>query len=45
LHEATFGHTLKVFRRERESGDGYFFRLPDGDGTVCLEAQILTENI
>ena len=43
LHEATFGHTLKVYRREREMGDGYLFRLLDGDGTVCLEAQLLTE--
>lgn len=43
LHEATFGHTLKVYRREREGGDGYLFRMLDGDGTVCLEAQLLTE--
>jgi acyl-ACP thioesterase len=42
LHEAAFGHTLKVYRSEREGG-GYFFRTQDEAGNVCLEAMLLTE--
>ena len=39
LHEATFGHTLKIFRLGEEGK--FDFRTIDEDGTVCLEAQIL----
>ena len=42
LHEAAFGHTLKVYRSEREGG-GYFFRTQDEASNVCLEAMLLTE--
>lgn len=38
LHEATFGHTLRILRAKKD--DCYFFRTVDGDGTACLEAQI-----
>ena len=41
LHEATFGHTLRVLRSATEGG--YCFRTVDGDGTVCLEALLLLE--
>lgn len=40
LHEATFGHTLKVYRQEKE--DGFYFRTVDQDGKTCLEAVLLT---
>jgi hypothetical protein len=40
LHEATFGHTLKVYRQEKE--DGFYFRTVDEDGKSCLEAVLLT---
>ena len=43
LHEATYGHTLKVYRAERE--DGCFFRTVDEQGITCLEALLLTEPI
>ena len=43
LHEAAYGHTLKIWRMEREGG-GYFFRTVDEAGTTCLEAQLLTED-
>ena len=42
LHEAAYGHTLKVYRSEREGG-GYFFRTQDESGNVCLEAMLITE--
>jgi acyl-CoA thioesterase FadM len=42
LHEATYGHTLKVYRAETENG--FLFRTVDGDGTVCLEAYMETED-
>lgn len=42
LHEATYGHTLDVYRAPAEGG--YTFRTVDGDGTVCLEALLLLEN-
>jgi len=38
LHEAAYGHTLKILRAPRE--DGYFFRTVDEAGTVCLEATL-----
>lgn len=44
LHEAAYGHTLKVFRCEREDG-GYFFRTLDEAGNTCLEAMLLTEKM
>lgn len=44
LHEAAFGHTLKIYRTEREEG-GYFFRTVNEEGTTCLEALLLTEPI
>ncbi len=41
LHESAFGDTLTVLGGEE---DGiYSFRTVRGDGTVCLEAQIITE--
>lgn len=40
-HEATLGHTLTVERAEIEGG--YLFRTVDGDGTVCLEAEVKLE--
>lgn len=43
LHEAAYGHTLKVWRMEREGG--YCFRTLDEDGKVCLEAQLLVEDL
>lgn len=43
LHEAAYGHTLKVYRAERE--DGCFFRTVDENGNTCLEAMLLTEPI
>ncbi len=41
LHEAAFGHTLNIYRATRD--EGCFFRALDEDGTVCLEALVLTE--
>ena len=41
LQEASFGHTLQIFRTEGE-GEA-FFRTLGEDGTVCLEAQLLYE--
>ncbi len=38
LHEATYGHALRVYRMAME--DGYLFRTLDEDDTVCLEAMI-----
>ena len=43
LHEATFGHTLKVYRADR--GEEHLFRTVDADGATCLEARMLTEPI
>ncbi len=39
LHEAAFGHTLKIFCAG--NSEKFDFRTVDKDGTVCLEAQIL----
>ena len=41
LHEAAYGHTLDVYRAEE--GDTQYFRTVDEDGTVCLEAAVMTE--
>ena len=41
LHEATFGHTLKVYRKRVE--DGYLFRTEDADGAVCTDAYLRLE--
>ncbi len=41
LHEAAYGHTLRVLRRETE--DGLRFRIVDTDGTLCTEALLVTE--
>ena len=41
VHEASFGHTLRICRAK--GTDGYWFRTVDSDGTVCLEAYLLTE--
>lgn len=41
LHEAAYGHTLKIYRTEQENQ--CFFRTVDKDGTVCLEACLMTE--
>ena len=38
LHEAAFGHTLRILRAKKEND--YFFRTVDENGTTCLEAQI-----
>lgn len=43
LHEATYGHVLKVYRTENEGG--CFFRTVDEEGNTCLEAMLLTEPI
>lgn len=43
LHEATFGHTLQVYRKDL--GDEQLFRTVDADGVTCLEARLLTEPI
>ena len=43
LHEATYGHTLNVYRAEQ--ADGCFFRTVDEQGTTCLEALLMTEPI
>jgi acyl-CoA thioesterase FadM len=41
LHEAAYDHELAVYRCPTDGG--YCFRTVDGDGTVCLEAMMLTE--
>lgn len=41
LHEAAFGHTLKVLRSETENG--FVFRTLDESGTVCTEALMQSE--
>ncbi len=41
LHEASFGHTLQVWRQQ--TSDGYGFRTLDEDGNTCLEAMLFTE--
>ena len=41
LHEATYGHTLRVYRAEQEGG--YLFRTVNEEGTTCLEATLTTE--
>lgn len=43
LHEATYGHTLRVYRKETE--DGLRFRTVDADGTICTEGLLRTERI
>ncbi|MBE6588758.1 MAG: hypothetical protein E7643_01140 [Ruminococcaceae bacterium] len=43
LHEAAYGHTLRVYRGE--SADGLRFRIVDADGTLCTEALLCTEEI
>lgn len=40
LHEATFGHTLDVWRAKTDGG--FLFRLIDEDGTVCTDALLQT---
>ena len=41
VHEAAFGHTLRVYRRRTE--DGYLFRTEDADGVVCTDAYLRIE--
>lgn len=41
LREASFGHTLKIYRAE--TPDGFFFRTVNEDGEVCAEARAATE--
>lgn len=41
LHEAAYGHKICIHRAAHEGG--YFFRTVDEDGTVCLEASLLTQ--
>lgn len=43
LHEATYGHTLRVYRKETE--EGLRFRTLDADGTICTEGLLRTEPI
>ena len=43
LHEATYGHTLQVLRKETE--DGIRFRTVDADGTICTEGLLRTESL
>ena len=42
LHEATFEHTLGVWRSQGDTGE-YFFRTLDENGVTCLEARVQTE--
>lgn len=42
LHEATFGHTLKVYRTATENG--FLFRTVDAGDVVCLEAYLQIED-
>lgn len=42
LHEASYEHTLDVWRGEHEMG--HYFRTVDSDGTTCLEALVLLED-
>ncbi len=41
VHEAAFGHTVKVQRARTE--DGYLFRTVDEDGRVCTDAYLRLE--
>ena len=41
LREATFGHTLQVFRADCAGGS--YFRTVNEEGVTCLEAQLLYE--
>lgn len=43
LHEAAFGHTLRVYRAQ--SDDGMRFRITDADGTLCTEALLVLEDM
>ena len=43
LHEAVYGHTLKVYRVKTE--EGYLFRTVDENGTVCTDALLRLEPI
>ena len=40
LHEAAFGKTLAVYRKD--NGEEHLFRTVDEDGNTCLEARLLT---
>ena len=40
LHEAAFGKTLAVYRKD--NGEEHLFRTEDEDGNTCLEARLLT---
>ena len=42
LHEATYGHVLRVRRKQTE--EGLRLRFTDTDGTLCTEALIVTES-
>ena len=42
LHEATFGHTQKIYRTEQQ--DGYAYRTLDENGNICLEASLTLKN-
>lgn len=42
LHEAAFGKTLTVYRKD--NGEEHLFRTADEQGNTCLEARVLTEN-
>jgi hypothetical protein len=42
VHEAALGHTLSVFRGERDGV--YYFRTVDGEQT-CLEAEVEISDI
>lgn len=43
VHEATLGHTLKVYRKAVE--DGYLFRTADADGRACTDAYLRLEQM
>ena len=43
LHEASFGHTIRIYRTEQ--GNECFFRTLDEHGNTCLEALMVTEPI
>ena len=42
LHEASMGHTLSVYRAQKDEST-YLFRTLDEDGTLCLEAEATVE--
>jgi acyl-CoA thioesterase FadM len=42
VHEASMGHTLSVYRAQKDDNT-YLFRTVDTDGVICLEAEATVE--